>query len=839
MAFLGGLMSGTTGAFIRGSLDTATDIIQSNAARDEEGIQDRVKGFGAKKKVYDDGINAFKDETQKIDSIAQLLAVQDDEMLQGASEDELKGIARGLMQYDSKNPLDFFLKNRDKFTVKPIKTTTETPAQSPDMAQTDAVLATTEEPAEAPSGFAATMGRLFGGAGEEELEQRTARKLGISVEQYRTILANNTPTRSEPTVALALDAPDKHKKLIEGRQKTVSGIITKPEFLRMENVELPNGKKVSGQAITAAIIKGYEDYELGRGGAEELMQLQRFALTLAMPKDVKGLFKDLHGPSITTIDKNVGNTLIPQEQRDRLQIISQELDKHMIEAQTTESYSTENAGKNMQAVSALVIEGMNIVGASAKTDGKGSYVTNLRKRLDDNLSAIRTNPDRYDAATRNLLPELHAQITIAVNENKPEMLAAVETALAEVRVLIPETTSVGTKEQEAQNLADYMIKNGGFTGTPEEALRKARYHLSTGVVMIQGMPHREEFIDGRFQQVEQDIAKLITTEVQETPDGPTVQQQSFVPIAPYKVRKENRKTIKSNVNAIMDLGETEVMLAQFPNAYNYIGTFIKKGGNVIEGLGDAAGFDIDTGVADYATMQQRVIPLISSAKDRLFQDPRLSDRDLKIVLDYVGLIRADGEFGLSKRSSLAALYQLRKAIVADQMLRMAENNRNFKTDVLASDGDVILHDKDGKLKTNTTAGVIAKQMAASLKFTILNKKDYMKIYNKAKESQNRIKNGTVQSGDTAAVAQFKEYQRKMDTIQDTIQYGTQRAQAYIASGYDTKTFRSANKDKSGLATRTDMNVTDAQVQTELASYQTIWDNMPGYESSVPDSGNNY
>ena len=837
MAFLGGLMRGTTGAFIRGSLDTATDLIQAKAVRDEEGIQERVKGFGAKKKLYDDGVNAFNSETQKIDSIAQLLAAQDDEMLQGATEDELKSIARGLMQYDPKNPLDFFLKRRDQFTIKPIKTTTETPAQSPDMAQTDAALSAAETP-EPPSGFATTMNRLFGGASEEELEQRTARKLGISVEQYRTILANNTPTRSEPTVALAIDAPDKHKKLIEGRQTTVSGIITKPEFLRMENVELPNGKKVSGQAITAAIIKGYEDYELGRGGAEQLMELQRFALTLAMPKDVKGLFKDLHGPSIATIDKNVGNKQIPQEQRDRLEIISQELDKHMIEAQTTKSYSAENAGKNMQAVSALVIEGMNIVGASAKTDGKGTYVTDLRSRLNDNLAAIRTNPERYDSATRTLLPQLHEQITIAVNENKPGMLAAVETALAEVRVLIPETT-VGSKEQEAQNLADYMIENGGFTGTREEALRKARYHLSTGVTMIQGMPHREEFIDNRFQQVEQDIAKLITTEVQETPDGPTVQQQSFVPIAPYKVRNENGKTIKSNVNAIMDLGETEVMLAKYPNAYNYIGTFVKKAGNVVEGLTSTAGFDIDTGVADYATMQQRVIPLISSAKDRLFQDPRLSDRDLKIVLDYVGLIRAEGEFGLSKRSSLAALYQLRKAIVADQMIRMAENNRNFKTDVFASDGDVILHDKNGNLKTNTTGGVIAKQMADSLNFTILGKEDYMKIYNKAKESQDRIKNGTVQSGDTAAVAQFREYQRKMDTIQDTIQYGVQRAQAYIASGYDTKTFRSANKDKSGLASRTDMNVSDAQLQTELASYQTKWDNLPGYESSVPKSGNNY
>ena len=34
MALLGGLMRGTTGAFVRGSLDTATNIIQASAERD-------------------------------------------------------------------------------------------------------------------------------------------------------------------------------------------------------------------------------------------------------------------------------------------------------------------------------------------------------------------------------------------------------------------------------------------------------------------------------------------------------------------------------------------------------------------------------------------------------------------------------------------------------------------------------------------------------------------------------------------------------------------------------------------------------------------------------------
>ena len=234
MAFLGGLMSGTTGAFIRGSLDTATDIIRANVARDEEGIEERVKGFGAKKKAYDDGINQFNSETQKIDSIAQLLAAQDDEMLQGATEDDLKSIARGLMQYDSKNPLDFFLKNRDRFKIKPLKTTTETPVQSPNISQTEAALTAAEAPVKPEGGFDSFMGRLFGGASEEEIEERAARKLGMSLQDYRRVIAGTMPTRADPTAALAISPMDKYKDVVDGKQSNVLNVITKPDFLRME-----------------------------------------------------------------------------------------------------------------------------------------------------------------------------------------------------------------------------------------------------------------------------------------------------------------------------------------------------------------------------------------------------------------------------------------------------------------------------------------------------------------------------------------------------------------------------------------------------------------------------
>ena len=116
MAFLGGLMSGTTGAFIRGSLDTATDLIQAKALRDEENIQERVKGFGAKKKAYDDGVNEFNSQKKLIDSVAQTLSVQEDDFIKNLSPADMQGLAQSLISNSgAKNAgeaIKFFMENR-------------------------------------------------------------------------------------------------------------------------------------------------------------------------------------------------------------------------------------------------------------------------------------------------------------------------------------------------------------------------------------------------------------------------------------------------------------------------------------------------------------------------------------------------------------------------------------------------------------------------------------------------------------------------------------------------------------------------------------------------------
>ena len=82
-------------------------------------------------------------------------------------------------------------------------------------------------------------------------------------------------------------------------------------------------------------------------------------------------------------------------------------------------------------------------------------------------------------------------------------------------------------------------------------------------------------------------------------------------------------------------------------------------------------------------MRQKGIGLIAAAKDQLFNDPRLSDRDLKIVLDYVGVI--DSNIGSTQ--ALANMYGLQIALLKDSALRMSQNNPNLALNGPTSDGE--------------------------------------------------------------------------------------------------------------------------------------------------------
>ena len=835
-------------SFLRGALigaaNTGTAMRQQALADDEQKIANKVKAYGPAYDAYSKGVSEFAKENEKIKTVASMLEAQDPDFVENLSAADLEDVAQSLILRSGKDKpgevLDYFMTNRNKLSVvqgaKP-----EAPTTAADM-QTSQMLTKTSTQPDNRSFFQ----RAFGGSTDEQLKARTAKELGISIEEYDKVMANKVPTIGAPTTMLRLTPTSQYEQIIKDRHQTVSNIITKPEMLRMQDIKLPNERTISGKQLSASIIKGYEDFMLTGEGGKELAELQRFAMTLVMPPDTKNLFKDLHGPSLKIIDENVGNQDLSSENRDRLATISKQLDDYMIKSITVPDFATANGGKNLVDVGNLVIEGMQIAGVAGKTKGgeDSEYVKGLRGRLDNLLTRMNTNPERYSPEQHKRVPQLHEQISIALAENNVGALKDIEGLMGEVYQVIPDKAAdkPSVFKEKVDAMVEYMLGPGGFANSPQakgkseaeiEKLARtiAGFRVQNGDVLIQGVPHQKTIVNGNTVTVPIPRGMLNETVVPNDADGTTTVTQELVPLPGVKVMSENSKAIKRNTAGIMDLGEIYVGLQAAPNAYNFLGASFKSGVNIVQALADTvdAG-DITPDTQIYQILQQKAIPLIASAKDRLFQDPRLSDRDLKIVLDYVGLIRPEGEFGLSKKNALAALFQLRKAMVADQMLRMAENNRSLQKDVLSTDGSIVLHNANGQLKTNTPAAIVAKQIAQSQGFTILNPKQYLALHKKATEAQQRADTGQSLAGDATLLDKYHSYHDEMNIIQDTIKYGTMRSQAFIDSGYNVTVFRDQHKDKSGLPARTGMSISDSALQQALAEGQQRWESLAGYDS---------
>ena len=231
MAILGGLLRGTTGAFVRGSLDQATNIVQASAERDAEKVKNLVKGFGTKYDSYSQALNDFNTESEMIDDVARTLSAQDDAFLKGPDGkirpmDQLTGIAQELITISgAKNAGDaikYFTEKRDEITpiLLPKVEATETPSVD---AQTDAAIPTQTAPApvsRAPTGFFDALGRAFAGADEAEMVSRVARDLGISVNYlYASLPGFFCPLRERTSLKKSL-TQTKAKPLVSYQVKT-------------------------------------------------------------------------------------------------------------------------------------------------------------------------------------------------------------------------------------------------------------------------------------------------------------------------------------------------------------------------------------------------------------------------------------------------------------------------------------------------------------------------------------------------------------------------------------------------------------------------------------------
>tara|TARA_R100001082_G_scaffold39474_2_gene20772 strand:+ start:408 stop:3836 length:3429 start_codon:yes stop_codon:yes gene_type:complete len=137
--------------------------------------------------------------------------------------------------------------------------------------------------------------------------------------------------------------------------------------------------------------------------------------------------------------------------------------------------------------------------------------------------------------------------------------------------------------------------------------------------------------------------------------------------------EENDKQIKRSLSGEKTVGNILKTFIEHPNAFNFIGSIQLFGSDVVDlmswmGMENKSLFG--TSKDDIQAMEKarnQGIELLGTAKDILFDDPRLSDQDLAIVRRYIKVLENSSLLGTTRGQ--AALAVIQAAMTKDAMLR--------------------------------------------------------------------------------------------------------------------------------------------------------------------------
>lgn len=707
MALLGGLLRGTSGAFIRGSLDAASDMLEQTALRDEEEIKEGVQNFGSKYDTYKQNIAEYQKESQTISEVADALRAQEDDSIDKLDAKGLEGYAQELLTLsgseNASGAIKYFIEHRNKLNPVMVQPTSVATPEAPTVdVQTATMLpGVTETPAEEPAkkNF---LQRIFSGKSDDEIADAIARKAGVSREVYDTVMANNLPTRPKSGVGISIGKDDPYIEIFKENNTATLSAIQKIRESRSEE----------GMQLAEQYVPAYAAYRSGAADAlspEALLDLQNQIITFAAPKDASDFF------GVYDEVLKSANTLILGKDSPLSQAVRDKALPLYKEILATKSGVT--TGKTTpdtalaDSYSEKVFELLEMIDIPGGKD-PFKLVTTL---VDDAVKHARTNSDQYTSENLELLFQMPQQVQRAITEGDTSMVTAIFNTLEGIipEVAEGEDSETDYMRRKADLTTFFMSPQGGSLGENEANLRAIDHLNSAGLVTSDGIPYRLNG-DGTISRLQ------------------IVAPDTGVPEPRYRTLQENNATISRNTTSSNDIGRAIQLLGRNPNGFNIIGKVALRTQDVLD-IAASMGINIqgiDTNAAEIQEMQQRTIPLISAAKDRLFEDPRLSDQDLRIVLDYVAVIN---DAGIGSTRGLQALLGIQEALAVDTALRMYQNNpaqtiATYWPDDHPKAGKFRITNDDGNLVLDDSiAGRTMKQIAASQGITILDRDGYMAL----------------------------------------------------------------------------------------------------------------
>ena len=773
MAFLGGLMRGTTGAFLSGALDTATQAIQQVNLADQEEIKEGVQKFGGKYDEYKTGVTAYEQELDNIQTVAAMLGAQNDDFLKGLDAAQLEGVAQSLMDVsgakDPSKAVEFFMNNRDKLAAVAAP---KAPATTTADAQTAAAMTAGAAPTPQPEkrNF---LQKIFKGKTDDEIANEIAKKAGVSREQYDAVMAGSVPEVGDPSMLLSIGKEDPYKKIINDNNSGVLAAIKTGQ---------PIYSTDKGTELARSYLKKFAAYGAGAEGApsaQEMLELQSQILTVAAPPDAK-TFLEAFDPVLTSSNTQLFSEKIPKALRDKAMPLYQDILNMKQQAlQPGSEFASDPANGTLYSDKVFELAGMLNISA-----GNDSFKV-VDAQYDTLSKDAINNPGNYTAEDLNRIFGLETDIRIARESGKVDAIPEFMTAFSEILGNRPEDTEElpDTYSRKKVDLTKfYQTEAGGGLNQAEAELKAIQHLNSGGLVTIDGVPFQlSTDKDGRQIAVPVPIGSATGTTGLPRP----------------KVEAENITKMKSNLTGIQDTGRALQLLMRNPNGFNFIGGAILRLQDAVD-MSRAVGMDIpgmDIPASEIQEMKQRTIPLISAAKDRLFEDPRLSDQDLKIVLDYVAVINDEG---IGTTRATAALIGLQEALAQDQAMRMVQNTPDLKIVDFTAQGGINILDQTGNLDTDSTvAGRIMAVLSESQGMPLLTRAQVKSLNND----------------------ELDRYNKHLGRVAKMTERVVQRVQAFRDLGADAARYRQQYSGQSSLFHLANARATQT-VQDQLAAGRT-------------------
>ena len=196
-------------------------------------------------------------------------------------------------------------------------------------------------------------------------------------------------------------------------------------------------------------------------------------------------------------------------------------------------------------------------------------------------------------------------------------------------------------------------------------------------------------------------------------------------------------------------------------------------------------------------INQMVTAFVGAAKDELFDDPRLSDQDLALVINYIGLLNRPGEFNvIGQSNAIAALIGLEKIFLKQQALNeLITRGRNYGAAIREGDyvGEQVNFEKD------SIARKLYMQVAANRGIDLKNFMDIDdnlksaanpdglagfnrdKIFEYFKNSANKFGYST-KGKELSGQKAYDEFIKTLDEIDVSVEYALKGANEYVTYG---------------------------------------------------------